>query len=328
VVITDANGCTTATTTSVSVSPPPVASATSATICAGQNAILTASGGGNYLWSTGDTTSSITPTAAGNYSVIVSVGSCADTAFASVTVNPSPAVNLGSNQTLCSGQNFALNAGNPGASYLWSTGEISQSISVSGAGSYWVIVALDNCLAKDTVQTFIAPQVHLSDSSLCTTSPIVLDPGNNGASYLWSNGATTQTISVEGAGNYWVQATIGNCISSDTAKITGEPGGTGTLYVPNAFTPNDDHLNELFLAKGEGITSFDMKIFDRWGNLIFASDNLNDGWNGKIQGGHYLLKADGKEPAQEDVYIWEINYTTQCFPNRKTRDMGQVSIIK
>ncbi|MBI3503136.1 MAG: gliding motility-associated C-terminal domain-containing protein [Bacteroidetes bacterium] len=328
VLVTDANGCATSATTTVSVSPPPVASATSATVCAGQNAILTASGGGNYLWSNGATASSITISSAGNYSVIVSVGSCADTAYSSVMVTPSPSVNLGNNQTLCDGQNFMLNAGNAGAGYLWSTGETSQTISVSGAGTYWVIVALNNCLAKDTVQTFIAPKVHLFDSSLCTASPIVLDAGSNASSYSWSNGAATQTISVSEAGNYWVQASFGNCVSSDTAKITGMEGGAGALYVPNAFTPNGDRLNEIFLAKGEGITSFDMKIFDRWGNLIFASANMKEGWDGKIQGGHYLLKEDGSEPAQEDVYIWKINYTTQCFPAKEMRETGQVSIVK
>jgi gliding motility-associated-like protein len=328
VVITDANGCTTSAMTTVAVAPPPVASATSATICSGQNAILTANGGGNYLWNNGATTSAITVSSGGNYSVIVSVGSCADTAYSSLTITPSPTVNLGNNQTVCDGQNISLNAGNSGASYLWSTGETSQTISVSGSGSYWVIVAMNNCLAKDTVKTFVAPKIHLFDSSLCTVSPIILDAGNNSTSYLWSNGSTSQTISVDVSGNYWVQATIGNCISSDTAKISGELGGTGNLYVPNAFTPNGDRLNEIFLAKGEGIISFNMKIFDRWGNLIFTSDNLNDGWNGKIQGGNYLLKGDGDEPAQEDVYIWKINYTTQCFPKNIVHEMGQVSIVK
>jgi gliding motility-associated-like protein len=102
----------------------------------------------------------------------------------------------------------------------------------------------------------------------------------------------------------------------------------GSLYVPNAFTPNGDHLNDFFAAKGEGITSFSMNIFDRWGNLLFATDDINKGWNGKIQSGHYLLKEDGKATSQEDVYIWKINYTTQCFPKKVNREIGNVTIIK
>src|SRR5205814_3184506 len=57
------------------------------------------------------------------------------------------------------------------SSYLWSNGATTQTINVSGAGSYWVIVGMNNCLAKDTVKTFITPGVQLFDSSLCTMSP-------------------------------------------------------------------------------------------------------------------------------------------------------------
>jgi gliding motility-associated-like protein len=330
VAVTDTvSGCSGDTVVKITVSPPPVASATSATVCSGQSATLTASGGGNYLWNSGETTASITPvaTSATTYSVLVSIGTCTASANSSVNVTPAPSVNLGSNQTICSGQNGTFNAGNSGASYLWSTGETSQSISVSSAGTYWVVVALNNCLAKDTVKTFSAPQIHLHDSSLCTTSPILLDAGDGAGSYLWSNGSTAQTISVDVSGSYWVQAMFGNCLSADTSHIAGE-AGLGSLYVPNAFTPNGDHLNEIFLAKGTGIISFDMKVFDRWGNLIFISNDINKGWSGIIQGGNYALKNDGSEAAQEDVYIWKISYTTECYPKKVEKLMGQISIVK
>jgi gliding motility-associated-like protein len=258
---------------------------------------------------------------------VVAFGSCADTTTAQVAVTPSPSVNLGNNQTICSGDMVTLNAGNSGGAYLWNTGATTQSITVSGAGTYWVFVALNNCGDQDTVSTFIAPAVKIPDSSLCTVSPIVLDPGSGATSYLWSDGSTSQTISVETGGTYWVVATFGSCTSRDSAKITGD-GMDGQLYIPNAFTPNGDFLNDVFMAKGTAITSFDMNIFDRWGNLIFTSDDIDRGWNGKIEGGHYLMKQDGKEVSQEDVYIWKINYTTQCFPDRTRREMGSVTLVK
>lgn len=323
------SGCFGDTSVTITISPPPVALATSSTICAGQNASLSASGGAGYFWSNGNTTSVVvvSPTTATNYSVIVSVGACSDTAYCSVGVNPSPLVALGNNQTICDGQITALDAGNSGASYLWSTGETTQIINATGAGTYWVIVGLNNCLAKDTVSTFIAPKVHLYDSSLCTISPIILDPGAGASNYLWSNGSTTQTISVDVAGTYWVVAIFGSCMSGDSSHITGDGTGGG-LFIPNAFTPNEDNLNEVFLAIGTGIQSFDMNVFDRWGNLIFTSDNVNKGWNGKIEGGHYAGKKNGSDVAQEDVYVWSIDYTTQCFPNKMQTMIGHVSIVK
>ena len=321
--------CTAVATASVEIAAPAVATATPATICSGQSASLTASGGANYLWSNGNTTSSInvSPASTTTYSVIVSVASCSDTAYTTLAVNPTPTVSLGNDQTICSGKNSTLDAANPGASYLWSTNATTQTISVSSQGNYWVIVARNNCLAKDTVSTFLSPKVHLFDSSLCTTTPILLDAGSGGSSYLWNTGSTDRSISVDQPSDYWVEVQYGSCQTSDTAKIGGEPG-TGSLYVPNAFTPNDDNLNELFLAKGTGIISFDMKVFDRWGNLIFTSDDINKGWDGKIQGGHYVFKNDGTKTSQEDVYVWIVKYITKCYKIKENRMMGHVSLVR
>lgn len=330
VTVTDTtSGCTGIATPAVNIVPPPVAQAPNITVCAGQNSTLTATGGGSYLWNSGETDASITiaPTVNTSYTVIVSFGSCSDTANAMASVVPSPTVALSNDQTICKGHSTTLDAGNPGAAYLWSTGETSQTIEVTGPGTFWVFVALNNCGAKDTMKTFTAPEVQLSDSNLCTTSPIILDPGPGATSYLWSNGNTTQTLTVESAGSFWVVALFGNCLSSDSSTITGDGTG-GTLYVPNAFTPNQDNLNEIFQAKGTGIMTFEMHIFDRWGNLLFYSDELNEGWDGKIQGGHYPMKKDGKDVSQEDVYVWVVDYTTQCFPKHEIKKLGIVSIVK
>ncbi|MBI3501386.1 MAG: gliding motility-associated C-terminal domain-containing protein [Bacteroidetes bacterium] len=127
---TNSSGCSASITVTVTVSPPPIANATSATVCQGTNAILTASGGGNYSWSTGATTSSITTTTAGNYSVIVSVGTCSDTATASVTVNPNPTATASSNTTITQGNSATLTAGG-GGNYSWSDGSNGATISVS-----------------------------------------------------------------------------------------------------------------------------------------------------------------------------------------------------
>ena len=323
-------GCVGTATPSVIITAPPVAVAKDVTVCSGQNTTLEATGGGTYSWSSGNTGASvlITPTANSSYTVIVAFGTCSDTTTAQVTVIPSPVVSLGPDQTLCVGQSATLDAGNAGAAaYLWSTGETTEAINVSGVGTYWVFVASNNCGTKDTLSTFIAPQVHLSDSSLCTVSPILLDPGSGASSYLWSNGSTDQTISVESAGDFWVVAVFGNCLSGDSAKITGDGTG-GTLYMPNAFTPNGDFLNESFCAVGAGINTFSMTVFDRWGNLLFQSDDINKCWDGKIDGGHYPFKQDGREVAQEDVYIWKVNYTTQCFKGQVKKEIGTISIVK
>ena len=72
-----------------------------------------------------------------------------------------------------------------------------------------------------------------------------------------------------------------------------------TVYIPNSFTPNGDGHNEVFNAAGDYITTFDMKIFDRWGNLIYHSTSLENGWNGTKNG----------TSLQDDVYVYVINVT-------------------
>ena len=68
--------------------------------------------------------------------------------------------------------------------------------------------------------------------------------------------------------------------------------------MPDAFTPNSDGINDEFLAYGKGIKEFEMKIYNRWGELIFSSDDLLKGWDGKIAG----------KAAPEGIYAWSLMY--------------------
>jgi gliding motility-associated-like protein len=89
-----------------------------------------------------------------------------------------------------------------------------------------------------------------------------------------------------------------------------------SLYVPDAFTPNGDGLNEVFMPVVMGVTSYRLSIFDRWGQLIFDNKNISVGWNGEYKG--TLCKTD--------VYIWKIQLEDV---SGKTREFnGRVSLIK
>ncbi|HEY4797936.1 MAG TPA: PKD domain-containing protein, partial [Bacteroidia bacterium] len=92
-----------------------------------------------------------------------------------------------------------------------------------------------------------------------------------------------------------------------------------TFYVPNAFTPNQDGRNEEFKAYGTYIREYHMAIFDRWGNLIFESNDINTGWNGKV-------KNRSVSPEEEDVYIWKAEITDIHYVVHKF--IGHVSMLK
>ncbi len=92
------------------------------------------------------------------------------------------------------------------------------------------------------------------------------------------------------------------------------------LYIPDAFTPNNDGLNDIFIPKGTGLNEHSCKflIYDRWGNKVFESNNLSDGWNG--------CSANTKEKVQQDVYVWLLEVTDVLGKNH--RRAGTVALVR
>ena len=193
-------------------------------ICQGEALQLAAAGAGGtgtytYEWRSipaGFTSAEQNPmaTATENTTFIVTIndGELAMTDSVDITVFSKPEVDLGADQVLCDEIEFELDAGNPGATYLWSTGETTQSITASGEGmnTFWVeVINENNCSASDTMTIDFAtsPVVELgADTIICHNTSITLDAGNPGASYMWSTGETTKTIMIDAEdydyGNY------------------------------------------------------------------------------------------------------------------------------
>ena len=171
-------------------------------ICLGESATLLASGGINYLWSNGETTASIevNPTQTTTYTVTVSddLGN-SDTDDVVVTVNPLPTANAGEDVTICEGETVTLTA-TGGDTYLWNTGETTQSIDVSPNAEtiYSVEVFLNACSSIDNVTVFVddAPNITVSEdvNIIEGNSTILSVTGSD--NYLWSTGETTPTITV------------------------------------------------------------------------------------------------------------------------------------
>lgn len=116
----------------------------------------------------------------------------------------------------------------------------------------------------------------------------------------------------------WVQNSYG-CKDSITKPVEILP--SWTFYIPNAFSPNGDGVNEGFKGTGIGIdnTTYNLWIFDRWGNMIFYSNDLEETWNGRIQG------KDG-EIVMQDVYVWKVKFSD--FTGKKHEYKGTVSVVK
>ncbi|MBN8790335.1 MAG: PKD domain-containing protein, partial [Terrimonas sp.] len=218
----------------------------------------------NREWNFGDGTiisgvnQSVTHTysAPGTYTVTLIVSTSApakDTIKQTITFTGATiSVNLGNDTTLCSGSSLVLDAGNPGLTYAWSTGETSQTISVNTSGTYSVEVNNGLCKAIGTIQVTVSDGLNIqlgNDTTICPLNSVTLDAGNYpGATYLWSSNAgnkTSQTVTVspdDPITIYTVTVTRGTCTGT----------GTKTVYVSSALPVNLG--NDTAICAGSNIT--------------------------------------------------------------------------
>lgn len=239
--VSNAGGCIASDTFRVvSVAPTTVNLGADQAICTSAPLTLDAgNAGATYLWSTGATTRTIQVKYAGSYNVRVNtVTGCTLFDTIAITNLPAPVVSIGPDFQLCPGSTSVLDAGNAGSTFLWSTSATTQTVTISSAGTYYVTVTGTNgCQTNDTIVVTpkTAPVVNLgADLNICTSDTVTLDAGNAGATYLWSTGATTQTIRVSLANTYSVAVTnVGGCTTNDAVIVTNKavPVSTFTTQV-------------------------------------------------------------------------------------------------
>jgi len=246
VTVTTGAGCTNSDSHTVTVNPLPVVTITGpASVCAGGSVTLDAGPGfSNYAWSTGATTQqiSVSPGTTTIYSVTVTDGnSCQGSDTHTVTVTSNPTVTITGPANVCAGTPVTLDAGPGFASYAWSTGATTQQISVTPGTTttYSVTVGDGTCSATDshTVTVDPAPTASITPSgptTFCAGGSVTLT-ASNGTSWLWNNGATSQSINVTASGTFNVQVFSGSCsASSAPVTVTVNPAPAVTITGPAA----------------------------------------------------------------------------------------------
>ena len=202
------NGCDSVLTLVVTLEAlPPTAITGNTTVCEGESTTLTATGGVSYAWSNGGTSNSTSVNQSGVYTVTATnAEGCSATANVTVTVNPLPTITIGGNTTVCAGSSTTLTA--TGAdSYSWSTGENTASVNISAFGIYSVTgTSVEGCnnTANVTVTVSQLPVITITgETDICTGESTTLT-ANGGETYLWSDGTTANTLTVNLAGTYQV----------------------------------------------------------------------------------------------------------------------------
>lgn len=349
----DAFNCPANANISLTFFPLPTVTATSATVCVGFTTAITASGANTYVWQPGNITGPVYPftnSTTQNISVIGTANGCSNTATTTVVVNPNPSASISTgNAKGCVPTCVTFTAGGASniSSYNWIlngagiTGSVNGAYCFDEAASYTLgltVIDDNGCTSTITPVNIEIYPVPVADFNHAPIKPIVnQDPfvtftdaswGAPIVSWNWYFMNTAQYTSVEQnpqfsytePGTYPVVLVVKSdkgCMDTLIRPlVVGEDFG---IYVPNAFTPNADGLNDIFQPKGFGVTKYELNIFDRWGEKVFSTKNFDEGWDGSFQG-------RGQKTCEEGSYSWLINCTSVFGKSHELK--GHVVLMK
>ncbi|HTA27273.1 MAG TPA: gliding motility-associated C-terminal domain-containing protein, partial [Bacteroidia bacterium] len=283
-------------------------------VCNGSEAILTAGGGGTYLWSTNATTSTIKvyPTTTTTYTVKVSNGRCyLDTTY-TVVIKPIGTGAISGKGSVCLGDTIVLNAYG-GGTYVWNTGATTSSITVLANSfkdtAYSVVISNgDSCTSiKKRINIDSVSGYACCSDTIFSGNSTTLN-GSGSTTYFWTppiglscdtcpnpiaNPTVTTTYTL-------ITTTAAGCTASSLVTITVEIP-CADFFVPNVFTPNDNGINDTYLIKVKFMSDYQIDIFNRWGKKVFSSDNPDNPWDGNIDG----------SPASAGVYYYILRSTCE-----------------
>lgn len=314
-------------------------------VCAGQTFTIrtTGSGGLSYTWAPAGSLNNptaaqpvATPLAATTYTLsagypnagcppLVRTINVGMTVFNAGTIN--------GDSTFCTGTYYTFAVDANVGDIFWSfgngdtvTGKQSVLHAWSTPGTFYVTAGptFAGCglPAIKEIRVYASPFINLgADTTICPGSnTISLHDIYGGApataQWLWSNGATTNTISVDAPGQYYATVTANGCTASDSINI----GPDCFTAIPNVFTPNGDGLNDLFYprqALSEGLTKFHMTIYNRWGQTIFETKSLDGGgWDGRYN--------DEMQPSGVFVYMIDATFKD----GSQLKHSGNVTLLR
>lgn len=309
----------------------------------------------DFFWDFGFSQSSLTNpviqyNASGIYTVALIVKDslgCMDSTNSQIYITSYPEVNILANNT-CLGNESSI-TGNllnsvPISQWQWdfqNDGSIDSQYqnthtTFNSFGSHWIklfVTSVYGCVAKDSLLIQIYPLPNANFYISNQNNPIIeytnsSTPGFNSSLVysVWDFGDNTyqniMTPSISYTytqpGVYTTFLTVSNnhgCTDTVSHSIT--IASEYAIYVPNTFTPNNDGLNDEFKIKYFNIKDSELTIFDRWGTLIYKSENKDESWSGFIK---------GSNPAKQDVYVWQILFSE--FSGKTHNMTGHVTLIR
>jgi gliding motility-associated-like protein len=317
-----------------------------ATICKGDSLQLSGvSEGLQYRWSPGAGLSNsiiknpkAAPQTDTKYQVVANVGKCQATASINVKVVPYPQVVVSNDTTICYGTIARLNASIKGSSFNWSPAAGLQNINTLSPVAHplqatsYVLTVFDTIgcpkPSKDTVRVSVLPRINAfagNDTLVVAGQPLQLH-ATGGTAYLWSPGTflnnlfiadplSSPNASIDSI-TYTVRVSNEACFSNDSVKVKifKTPAD---IFVPSAFTPNGDGNNDLLKPIPVGIKYLEtFKVYNRWGQLVYSTNQAGKGWDGRING----------IPQQSGAFVYVAIGTS--YLNKKIMRKGTALLVR
>ncbi len=253
------------------------------------------------------------------YDTLKTAAGCDSVVVTHLTVREKPKPVLGADRNICEGQNIILDPGKF-ESYLWQDLSTTQQYTVTKPGTYLVTVSnAFNCKASARViirSIAKKPAGFLpQDQDLCSGNVLKINiPGYK--TYVWNTGSTSRNIDIRTAGNYHLTVTsFDNCVGTDTMAI--REISCIPIAIPNAFSPNSDGRNELFKPTiNTEIQDYQLRIYNRVGQLIFQTNDHTTGWDGRFKG----------QQQSSDNYIYQVSFRN--MDGKRFEYKGNVLLIR
>lgn len=352
----DASSCFGLDTVQVTVNAlPNVNAGPDQTICVGQSTTLAGSGAQSYTWDNGVTNNSpFIPTQSLTYTVTgTSASGCQNTDQVVVTIEAPAVINIGTDsQSGCEpyiSNLYNLSSGTTAVTTVWNFGDGTSLSSTNdtiqhtfnNAGCFDITVTSTTalgCVWDSTFASFIC--VYPNPIANFTPNPGVIsvigpdatmhNTSTGAVTYIWNFGDgseisnaqnPTHTFIVEPEQNFYVTLVAisdHGCVDSISKLILMEKGVI--LYVPNAFTPDGNQFNPVFLpivTSGIDKNQYKLEIFNRWGEMVFSSTNTEEGWDGTHK----------NKACQEGIYTWKITYKTSSSDEKQEKS-GHVNLLR